>query len=78
MAGAGRGAGAGALILFNSDGQCRAGGWAGGWQLQKRGMRKHKLGGGENGEKRGMVKLDEPRSTSGTRNIHSDTFLLII
>ena len=64
-------AGAGALILFNSDGQCRAGGWAGldwaglgaglgwGWQLQKRGMRKHKLGGGENGEKRGVVKLDE-------------------
>ena len=34
-------------------------GWAGGWQLQKRGMRKHKLGGGENGEKRGMVKLNE-------------------
>ena len=54
------GAGAGALILFNSDGQCRAGGWTGlGWQLQKRGMRKHKLGGGENGEKRGMVKLNE-------------------
>ena len=55
-------AGAGALILFNSDGQCRAGGWTGlgwGWQLQKRGMRKHKLGGGENGEKRGMVKLNE-------------------